>query len=352
MKRLFLRNKALRGLLSTFLLVTISCKEEEKEVLPVYEAGVLISTESTAGADNGSVHYYDRATGTVEADLFNKVNGRTLQGNTLHMASAFEKTYLLTSNGRIEVLNSRTFTSAGTIQGFDNPQRFLAMNNSTGFVSDWGNAQADSGRVLKVNLRTNLVIDTVNTTKGPGAMTMAGGRLYVATNTNKIHVINTTSMNKDTTLTVGDNPNGMVVDASGILWVLCGGKPDATTPANRTKGQLIRITTNNLRAKPRVFDFPGTAFQPKGLALSTSRNRLYFIYDGIYVMETAATALPTTPLIKRPFLTLGQDPTDGLLYTARVAPDGTSGWVIRYRSTGAVIDSFQVKGVPNGFSFR
>ncbi|RNI26144.1 hypothetical protein EFB08_15110 [Rufibacter latericius] len=340
------------GLLSTFLLFTTSCKEEEKVVLPMYEAGVLVSNESTAGEPNGSVSYYDRATGTVEPDLFNKVNGRSLEGNTLQMASAFDKTYLLTGNKKIEVLTSRTFTAAGVIQGLQVPQWFVAMNSTTGFVTDWVTAQADSGRVLEVNLRTLEITDTLKTDKRPGVMAMGGTRLYVANNTNRIHVINPATLAIDTTITVGDNPNSMVVDGAGFLWVLCGGRPDATTPANRTKGKLIRITTNNLRAQQRVFEFPGTTFQPKNLALSTSRNRLYFLNGGVYVMETAAIALPTAPIIRRPFQSLGQDPTDGLLYVSRTAPDGKTGWVIRYKTNGAVVDSFQVQGVPNGFSFR
>ncbi|WP_181304602.1 DUF5074 domain-containing protein [Rufibacter sp. XAAS-G3-1] len=352
MKRLSLTKKVLGGLLGAAAFFPISCKEEEKVVLPVYEAGVLISNGSATNTPGGSVSYYDRATGTVEPDLFNKVNGRSLEGNVMTMASAFEKTYLITSNQKIEVLHTRTFTSAGVIQGLTAPQRFVAFSNRLGFVSEAGAASATSGRVMEVNLSTYQITDTITTGKNPGAMALVGTRLYVANGHNKISVINTTNDRTDTTLTVGDNPNSMVVDASGFLWVLCAGKVDATNPGNNTRGRLIRITTTNLRAAPRVFEFPGAAFQPRNLALSITRNRLYFVYDGVYVMETAATALPKEPLIPRRFQALGQDPTDGLLYTSRTDSDGISGWVIRYRPTGAAVDSFQVQGIPTGFGFR
>jgi hypothetical protein len=361
MKRFLLRKMVLGGLLSAAFFFATSCKEEEKELLPTYEAGVLISNASALGS--GSVSFYDRATGTVEPDLFNKVNGRSLQGNVLSMPAAFEKMFLITSNQKIEVLNSRTFTSAGVIEGLQAPQSFVAPNTITGLISE-SLGQADSGRVALVNLNTYQVTGTIKTGINPGAMALAGNRLFVANaGSNQVNVITVTpatsvaplTIRLDATLTIGDNPNSMVVDGAGYLWILCSGKTNATSPASNTKGRLVRITPNNLTLAPFVFEFPGTAFQPRNLTLSVSRNRLYFLYDGVYVMEagSAATALPKAPLINRQFQILAQDPTDGLLYTSPTAANSTTaGWVIRYRTTGAVVDSFQVQGVPNGFSFR
>ncbi|ALI99467.1 YncE family protein [Rufibacter tibetensis] len=347
MKRFPLFKQALHGLLGAALLFATSCQEEEKELLPVFETGVLISTMGETGTSSGSVSYYDRATGNVEADLFQKANNRALDGNLVSMATALERTYLITSKDTIEVLASRTFTSAGTISGITSPRRLITGTSRTAYISSWITSP-DSGRVVQVNLGTNAITKNMKVGPNPGAMALVGSRLFVANEgRDKVNVLNTTTFIIDTTLTVGDNPNSMVVDASGILWVLCGGKADGST-----KGRLVRINPSALRSQPREFEFSNSALQPHGLTLSGSKNRIFFAHDGVYSMDINALSLPALPIIPRRVEALGQDPADGLLYTGRAQANGSNGWVIRYRSNGAVVDSFEVQGVPKAFGFR
>ncbi|WP_205501666.1 YncE family protein [Rufibacter psychrotolerans] len=342
MKRLLFSPLRLGVFSLAALFLASSCQEEKKEVLPTYQAGVLIAN---AGSQSGTISFYDRATGTVEPDLFAKVNGRALAGNVLTMASAFERMYLVTSNGTVEALLANTFTATGTMDQLESPQAFAALNNRRAFISDWLNP-ADSGRVVELDLGTFQVTDTVKTGKTPGAMAVAGNRLFVANAaSNQVNVINTVTNTMEASLTVGDNPNSLVVDGSGNLWVLCGGSPNAT------RGQLIRFSASNLSTAPVMFPFPNAAVQPHGLTLSASRNRLYFLADGVYVLDLNAVTLPEAPLIRRRFQAMGQDPADGLLYFSKAVP-GANGWVVRYRSTGAALDSFQVQGTPTGFGFR
>ncbi|WP_207432942.1 YncE family protein [Sabulibacter ruber] len=347
MKR-FPRSKQLFfGLSLASSLLALSCKEEKKEVLPTYSAGVLISSTNANGTANGVISFYDRATGTVtEPDLFNKVNGRPLDGNAMAMTSAFEKMYLITSGNRIEILNSNSLTTAGSIEGLTAPQKLVAINSRTAFVSEGVDPKV-RGWVSLVNLSTKQVVDTTTVGKAPGPMAVAGNRLFVAcTGENMINVINIATNALEGRFTVGDAPNSMVVDGSGFLWVLSSGNKGTTS------GSLRKFVANNLTIAPEIYTFANATLQPHSLTLSASRNRLYFIYDGVYVMDVNAKALPAQPLIKRRFETLGQDPTDGLLYFSKAPQTGSEGWVIRYRNTGAAVDSFQVQGTPNWFSFR
>ncbi|RNI33124.1 hypothetical protein EFA69_01505 [Rufibacter immobilis] len=331
------------------------CEEETKELVPTYEAGVLISSATTTPPANGNLSYYDRGTNTLEPDIFNKVNNQFLSGGVRSMTSAFDKMYLITDARQVEVLMANTLLLSGAIQEIEDPQRMVALNNQRGFISNWittlpasGQVAApDSGQVLEVNLRTLAVIDTIKTGKQPTAMALAGTRLFVANLAeNRVNVINTTTNRVDTTLTVGAAPNSMVIDGAGFLWILCGGK----SGADATKGQLVRVTPNNLLNKAVVFEFPNAATTPTSLTLSASRNRLYYLYNGVYQMDIAATGLPRNPLIPRALETVAQDPNDGFLYTSRTA--STENWVIRYRSNGTVVDSFQVQGPPTGYHFR
>jgi hypothetical protein len=70
-------------------------------------------------------------------------------------------------------------------------------------------------------------------------------------------------------------------------------------------------------------------------------------------MATTATALPTTPFIRRSFSGFAIDPTDNTIYGAvNYGSYTNNGRFIRYPAAGgAAIDSFTVKVSPNGFAF-
>ena len=68
---------------------------------------------------------------------------------------------------------------------------------------------------------------------------------------NTVSVINTTTDAVETTLTVGDKPNSVVVDANGAVWVLTGGFTEYDADWNvvsETAGNLVKIVGNTIEA--------------------------------------------------------------------------------------------------------
>ena len=89
------------------------------------------------------------------------------------------------------------------------------------------------------------------------------------------------------------------------------------------------------------------------LRISPDKTQLYYSYGGAeYKLSTTATALPTTPFIRRSFNGFGIDPRTNTIYAAVSTGYTTNGRFLRYPAAGgAVIDSFDVKVGPNGFVF-
>ena len=120
---------------------------------------------------------------------------------------------------------------------------------------------------------------------------------------------------------------------------------------SETPGKLVKIdpTTDVIEA---TFTFT-VGDHPEDLIVSI--DKLYFSNGSwsksVYEMDVTATTLPTTPFIDRSFYGLGYDVISEQLYAADAVDYVQNGWVFRYASSGAVVDSFQVGIIPGSFYF-
>lgn len=320
-----------------------------------YEHGVFVMNEGTMAG--GSVSFYDRNSKLVKSDLFQDVNKRPLGTYPQAMTIHNDKAYLIVGGSdKVEVTDANTFQSAGEITGLQLP-RYMAVANNKGYVTEWISFNAN-GRVAVINLENNTVTKTIPAGNTPDEILAVNGKVYVVNSgENTVTVINATTDAVEKTLTVGDAPNSLIVDAGNKLWVLCGGKknynPDWTLNlSTSTAGSLVRIdlASNTVEA---TLPFTSVAAMPDYLTTNRAGNKLYFKdQNGIYELATAATAFNPTKLVSRNFYGLGVDPETGFIYGADAGAFTANGNVIRYSPTGSPLDSFTVGVAPNGFYFR
>jgi hypothetical protein len=102
---------------------------------------------------------------------------------------------------------------------------------------------------------------------------------------------------------------------------------------------------------------------PGNFAMAPDLSTIYFVlssFDANYVNHGATYKFSindtqvnvTTPFINRIFTGLAVDPTQGLVYAA-VTPSYTqSGYAVRYRGDGTLVDSVKVGVAPTGFFFK
>ena len=326
---------------------------------PTTETGPIPSITTTnsvyvinEGSANGAVSLYDKATKIVQADRFAAANGGRKLGAVLQSMTIVADRAYLVGNGsdEVQVVNLADFTAITTIRGLSQPRYLVAASPDKAYLTEWLGAYPNyTGRVSVINLRTNTVTKQIAVGNAPDEMLLVDGRLYVtASYGNALTVINTVTDAIETTVAMPDGPKNILRDNRGNVWVLCSQYNAGPAP---TSDYLVRFAPTAPAVAQQVrIAFPNS-YTNGNLRTTADGSKIYVsLGTGTYVLEPTATALPAAPLIRRNFYGLGLDPQDNTIY----AGTGFTGRdkVIRYTTTGAPIDSFNVVVGPNGFLFR
>ncbi|MCA8831763.1 DUF5074 domain-containing protein [Hymenobacter pini] len=360
MKHSFLFNRLSSCLLlSGAALSLVACDPNDPEPTeqPIVTNSVFVVNEGNFTRSNADISLFSKASGTVTSKtLFSSTNGRPLGDVAQSMAIQDSLGYIVVNNSnKLEVVSLAKFRSKATVTGLKLPRYFAAASSAKGYITETVSYSGANGRVSVLDLKTNTVSKTIEVGVQPERLAVVGSRLYVTNSgSNTVTVISTSTDAVEGTITVGDSPNSVVADRDGNVWVLNGGKTfynaDYTVDYSRTtKGSLSKIVPGQLTATTR--EVASNRSSPSRLTINGAKNQLYYTYlGGVYTLSITDAALPTTPLIKRGFYGLGVDPQDGTIYGG-IGSFTAADKVIRYRSTGAPIDSFTVGIGPNGFIF-
>ena len=200
-----------------------------------YANGILVSNEGPFSNGTGTVTFISEDLSVVNNGIYKMTNDEDL-GNVVQSIGFTENEAFIVANvsNKINVVNRYTFEKIASItDGLNNPRYFIEANGK-GYVTNWGDtADETDDFVAIINLQNYTVEGTISVLFGPEAILAKDNTVYVAHQgawgqNNKVSVINTTSNELIKTLTVGDVPNSMQLDASGNLWVLASGKPAYT----------------------------------------------------------------------------------------------------------------------------
>ena len=317
---------------------------------------VYITNEGNFGTGNGSLSIYDKTSNSVTNDVFSTVNSAYL-GDVVQSMEFFDGKGYVCVNGsaKIEVIDENA-TYIATI-AMASPRYLKQVNATKAYVTDWG-----INGVQVIDLTTNTVTSTIACGAGPEGIAVSNGFAYVCNVgawglDSTVTIINTSTDAVETTLTVGDKPNSAVVDANGNVWVLTGGYTEYDANWNvvsETPGVLAMInTTTNTIDVSYTFTVGN---HPEDLVINGAGDKLYYS-DGswskaVYEFGINDSQLAVTPIINKSFYGLGYDPISNEIYGSDAVDFTQQGWVFRYATTGAVVDSFQVGIIPGGFAFR
>ncbi|WP_426493222.1 YncE family protein [Hymenobacter sp. 102] len=353
-----LSSRLLLGSAAAFSLLACDPDDTTPEAVTISPNSVLIVNEGNFQKSNADISVFSKTSSSVvykgafaaaaKRELGDVAQSLSLQGNNAYI--------VVNNSNKLEVISLPNFKPVATVTGLQLPRYFAAASAAKGYVTETVKYDGSNGRVSVLNLTTNTVSKTIAVGVQPEQLLVAGSRLYVTNSgSNTVTVINTTTDAVEGTITVGDSPNSLVQDRDGNVWVLSGGKtyynPDYTTDYTRTtKGSLAKIVPGQLTATIR--EVASNRSSPSRLAINGAKSQLYYTYlGGVYTLGVADATLPTTPLIRRSFYGLGIDPQDGTIYGG-LGSFTAADKVIRYRSTGAPLDSFTVGIGPNGFAFN
>src|SRR5476651_1246364 len=214
----------------TFIAILSACTKDKNNVTPstptAQRAGVYILNQGNYGSGNGTLTYYDYTTKTLTADIFSKVNGRTLGDTPNDIKIYGSKMYITVDvSGTIEVVDAKT---AKSIKQFSQKTgstsrepRSIAFNNGKVFVSQY------DGTVAVIDTTTLTIDKYITVGRNPEQMVVSNGKLYVANsgglsfgNPDKtVSVIDLSTYTETKKITVIANPGSIGADGYGNVYV-------------------------------------------------------------------------------------------------------------------------------------
>jgi hypothetical protein len=282
-------------------LVFTSCNNivDPPPPLGVYEDGLFVCNEGPFMTGSGTLTYVSYDLSTVEQNVYKNVNGDEDLGNIVQ-SIGFEgdRAYIVVNNAhKLVVANRYTMEKEAVIEGLENPRFFVAISETRGYVSCWGNAfDATDDYIAVIDLTNNTVSSTIPVALGPEKMVVIGDAVYVAHQgaygqNNIISVLQSDAI--ATTIAVADVPNSIVADNNGVIWVLCGGKPAWTGTETIASLYKINSATNT---EVVHFDFPA-GMHPSHLTMDKPVSEMYYALNGsVYKINTSASMLPSVAI--------------------------------------------------------
>lgn len=244
---------------------------------------LYVLCEGAMGANQASIDCYDFATGSYRRNVYVEANPHVVLelgdvGNDLqrHGGSLWA---VINGSNKVEVMDAATLRRRGQV---DIPNcRCVAFDGGFAYVTSYAGPVDDSdgsqrGYVAKVDTATLTVVDTLHVGRQPEGIAVAEGRLYVANSggycvpgyEHTLSVIDLSAFERRGTLPVAVNPQRIVADSHGMLWVNAAGNYGDIAPS------LCRIDPRT--AQVTALDVPVGAMALRGDSLYIVSNEWDF----------------------------------------------------------------------------
>ena len=342
MKRVYL---LLLALLTTML---FSCNPDEPITPNAYNigSGVFVLNEGNYQFSNGSLSFYDIEADTVSNNLFYKVNNAPLGDVPESMALVDEKLYIVVNNSNyIYKVDANTIVCDTTkpykLGDFYSPREMHFVSPDKAYVTDL----VGKG-IWIINPKDMSHCGFIETGKTTEQMVQVDNELYVSNWTRyyidpqgshdsytTVQVVDLNHDVKVAEIEVGKEPNTMVVDKNGHVWVLCEGR--SWDYGHGEKPSLWEIDPQQKTAEKRL-EFNGSA---SVLRANPAGDQFYLICNNeVRRFDIDTHALSETFIISAEpeglFHNMAVDPKSGDLYVADAKDYMMNGTVFRYSSDG------------------
>ncbi|MEX2572944.1 MAG: YncE family protein [Balneolaceae bacterium] len=317
--------------------------------------GLLVINEGNFSEGDGSVTSYNPETGQAVQQKFQQVNGRPMAGIIQSASLSGDRLYIVANNtNKIEVVDPVSVESIATITfGGISPVGFVEANGEKGYASSLPdfNSEQPASYVYVVDLENYEVSDTrIEVGNSPHQMLAIGDRLYVANygygEDNTLSVIDMSTDEVMTTVTVGSGPIRMKADSDQRIWVVSNGNKPYNDPENNIPGQIDILDGNT----SDVLETIETGGFPSAITLDETSGRAWVVNEEAVQQINMDTYEVTSDLfIDRSFNGIQYSPAEDRLYLAHSRGYTQSGQAIIYEPSGAAVDSFTVGYAPRDF---
>ncbi len=336
-----------------------SCEDEFGEVNKTKSmfqdgTGVFIINEGNYGAGNGSLSFLNFDSLKIYNGVFQMANNRPLGDVPYSMTIMNDKAWVVVNNsGKIEIINLTDMKSTDTLTGFVSPRYVLPLSRQKVYISDFY-----SDKVAVVNPQTLQVTRQISIGRCSEQMLLAENKVFVAfwsnfpypsLENNQLLVINAETDALSDSIQVGKEPNSMVLDKNGKIWVLCsGGFMGDEFPT------LWQIDPNSHEILKKL-TFPDIYTSPTHLCKNQAGDSLFFLSLDIYGMHVNAANLPETPILQsegRYYYSLAVAPGTSDILLSDAIDYQQQGIIYHYSAHGTLKGSYQAGIIPGNFTFN
>ncbi|HBE39944.1 MAG TPA: hypothetical protein DDW27_01820 [Bacteroidales bacterium] len=314
--------------------------------LRVSPNGFFIVNEGNFGWGNGSLTYFSYDSVKTYNNFFEAVNKRPLGDVPYSMIVYGNYIYIVVNNSeKIEVIDRLSLESKATITGLISPRNIAVTGDHKAYVTSM---YSDSLRIL--DLKTNKISGHINIKNSSEAVVVQGKKAFIANwiGGNEIFIVNTDTDQLIDSVEVGPEPESMVADKNGIIWVLCNG---GWTRENFAELIGINHETNEV---VKQFTFPSRMNSPLNLTRDSDGDTLFYIDEGIQCMNINSSVLPSSPFIDRgnkQFYRIGINPVNGNIVATDALDYQQNGYFMIYSGKGAFVSSHQAGIIPGNICF-
>lgn len=223
-----------------------SCKKDDvKTEAPKVTTGVYVLNEGLLSTTMSTLTYYDFGTNKPVTDYYANVNGGSGIGDTGNDLLIYgSKMYIVVNeSSNVRVADARTAKSIKEISfilpgDIKRRPRYVVAYKNMVLVSAYDNS------VSVIDTATLEITKTITVGANPDQMVISGDKLYVANsggnttgNDSTVSVISLTSLTELQKIKVGLNPTCMAADSANNIYVGCMGNYGAIGP------KLVKINT-------------------------------------------------------------------------------------------------------------
>ena len=312
--------------------------------------GVYVANQGNFSDNNGSVTFYDPATGEAAEVLADF--GTLVQSITLFEGKGY---VMSNTSGAVEVLDLSTQQRIAQIAAVSSPRYMTVADASKAYVSN-----LFDGTVTMINLTDRLVLGTVAVGMNPEDLAVVGARVYVANSgfgkDSTLTVIDAQTDTVLATIDLGcDGPRHLEVDAEGEVWAFCIGNTiyndDFTQIIAQTNGAVVVLNGATGEIVTRFdLDFQvGASSLGQDTYFAAASDEVFLVHGtDLLVFDTATNTQQDTITLS------GEEGVGGVaydaaaqrLYAARIIDFTTTGFVSVHSRDGQEVTRFEAGIAP------
>ena len=326
---------------------------EENAKPESFKNQIFILNEGGFTNGNASISAYDIATNTVTNNVFQNVNEYQLGDIVQSISRKDDFLYIVVNNSqKIEIVKETTFESYKTIAGLSSP-RYISFQDETKFLL----TDLYENNIKVLDNEQNCSVKNI-ITEGWTEEIFKIGNFFWIIERNGIGVedkfanllkINAANYEIAQRIGIPVEPNSIVLDNDDNIWILSSGIE------NENKAQqLIKVNTATSQVE-KTFTFNGFTDIAQNLAFNKNNNKLYYNKANfIYSMPTSFQNLPTQALFQSNasiVYNIAIHPENNDIYISDAVDFVSQGKVLRYNSSGTLLDELQVGFLPSKILF-